>query len=912
MNPVLEPPRSEKPEVAASFEIPADRAETPWQPPVWERWWTGLRVANSGPSPKTYTLSESFGRQVAYWSQARSIYFLLVFCLLVLGFLWQASYYWVSVIDDSYITFRFSENLLEGHGLVFNPGGPRVEGYTNFLWMVLCAGALGLGWDVMYFAKVLGLACTIGTMAVSWSFAKELRGRDDSFNLLPAAFLAFNAHTAHWSLMGMETPGAVFLVFWTYQRFLAEVSDPKRRLLSPLIAAAAAMTRIDSLYFMTPIGVYGLAMVLRGDLRLKRMVMWAAIAATVFGSYFAWKVWYFQDLAPNTYYAKQRLVSDPNRTRGWAHLYEWYLNQNGGEERPQIPASLPEGSPQRKAAEWDQLQWRIAGGPVNALWWVNWWVASALALLAVPRLRNLLLIAAPIAMNVYYLVHVDGDWMPNFRFLQVVTPFWAVAGAVAIGLCQDAADGLSGWARAALRWPVFAFFSLALLGLSVEQLRIGYVYVFHREPNWYPRGNAWRPIDEVRENYSNGFSAPLGPVSDWMLLNTQAGASIFMSDIGQPLWFSQHLNLYDVDGLTDKFLAHAPSVRGDLKSPERHLADVLRERNQADPTPRQLDEAKAEARKRDFNAHLDRNAKYILEQEKPEYLLIFIQHEDGNPAKRGWPYPEISARVYNNPIRERDYELLWQEVKIGGVYNNVFRRKDVPIGITDSEKVARLKRVIELNPRLHYLVPLLLREVVKMQEGIGKDAGRKLFAESLPRVAHNTQIMGEISNIAAGSGDDALAEAVMRQVLERDGDNPDVKRAFSQTLWRLNRREQAVEMLESVLPTLPPTDNSAHYILAFYYESLERPEDAARISRDAAARVPGDMRAWMDLGSIAYRAAYRPGVTDAKSLEHRRTALEGYEGINRLKNGTDAEVLKVIERLKQEIGALEARLAAGS
>jgi hypothetical protein len=33
--------------------------------------------------------------------------------------------------DDSFISFRYARNLVHGHGLVFNPGGERVEGYVG-------------------------------------------------------------------------------------------------------------------------------------------------------------------------------------------------------------------------------------------------------------------------------------------------------------------------------------------------------------------------------------------------------------------------------------------------------------------------------------------------------------------------------------------------------------------------------------------------------------------------------------------------------------------------------------------------------------------------------------------------------------------------------------------------------------
>ena len=51
---------------------------------------------------------------------------------------WLALLAWMTwltwfLTDDAFIAFRYVRNLLEGHGLVFNPG-ERVEGYSNFLW----------------------------------------------------------------------------------------------------------------------------------------------------------------------------------------------------------------------------------------------------------------------------------------------------------------------------------------------------------------------------------------------------------------------------------------------------------------------------------------------------------------------------------------------------------------------------------------------------------------------------------------------------------------------------------------------------------------------------------------------------------------------------------------------------------
>lgn len=38
--------------------------------------------------------------------------------------------------DDAFISFRYVSNFIQGNGLVFN-AGERVEGYTNFLWIII-------------------------------------------------------------------------------------------------------------------------------------------------------------------------------------------------------------------------------------------------------------------------------------------------------------------------------------------------------------------------------------------------------------------------------------------------------------------------------------------------------------------------------------------------------------------------------------------------------------------------------------------------------------------------------------------------------------------------------------------------------------------------------------------------------
>ena len=59
--------------------------------------------------------------------------------------------------DDAFISFRYSRHLVDGLGLVWNPG-EVVEGYTNFLWVLIAAAGLGLGVGPEVLTPILGKA----------------------------------------------------------------------------------------------------------------------------------------------------------------------------------------------------------------------------------------------------------------------------------------------------------------------------------------------------------------------------------------------------------------------------------------------------------------------------------------------------------------------------------------------------------------------------------------------------------------------------------------------------------------------------------------------------------------------------------------------------------------------------------
>ena len=107
---------------------------------------------------------------------------LLILLALVLATV-LASAYGLCTQDDAFISFRYAQNLWEGHGLVFN-SGEKVEGITNLLWTLFFVPAFALNIDPVLFSIILGLL-SLGSLIM----ASIQLGRIFSISSLPIALL---------------------------------------------------------------------------------------------------------------------------------------------------------------------------------------------------------------------------------------------------------------------------------------------------------------------------------------------------------------------------------------------------------------------------------------------------------------------------------------------------------------------------------------------------------------------------------------------------------------------------------------------------------------------------------------------------------------------------------------------------
>lgn len=111
-------------------------------------------------------------------------------------------------VDDSFIFFRYADNLAAGNGFAFNAGEAPGEGFTSWAWLLLLAAARRAGASPLAAARLLGLLSHLLAAGMLYRLAKRLAGEGSAATgaaLAVAAGLLLNYRLVAHSLSGMET-----------------------------------------------------------------------------------------------------------------------------------------------------------------------------------------------------------------------------------------------------------------------------------------------------------------------------------------------------------------------------------------------------------------------------------------------------------------------------------------------------------------------------------------------------------------------------------------------------------------------------------------------------------------------------------------------------------------------------------
>ncbi|MCZ6784827.1 MAG: sulfatase-like hydrolase/transferase, partial [Proteobacteria bacterium] len=218
------------------------------------------------------------------------------------------------VTDDAFITFRYARNLIDGHGLRFNPGDPvPVEGYSNFLWVLLSAVVEALGLAPSFWIPLVSFLCGSVLLFLVFDELQRRRGVPAPLAGLASATLALSPAFALWSTSGLETVPFALLLYLTADRLIFRSSRPDGEGIdvrtTAVLALAVSLIRVEGILWVgVLIGVAALSARVSGRNRDRApLVRIAAIVAAGYAVYFAFRTVYFQDWLPNTVHAKSGL-----------------------------------------------------------------------------------------------------------------------------------------------------------------------------------------------------------------------------------------------------------------------------------------------------------------------------------------------------------------------------------------------------------------------------------------------------------------------------------------------------------------------------------------------------------------------------------------------------------------------------
>lgn len=235
----------------------------------------------------------------------------LPWVLLAISFLvfaLMAARYLPFLSDDALISLRYARRLLEGHGLTWT-AGERVEGYSNLLWLLGCAGLGALRIDLITAARILGFGGVLAAQVALLRVFRPARPGQALPALAGILAIALSAPVEVWAVGGLEQPLVAALLAWTLVgclRWLQPNGGGSDRNLWTAggMLALLAWTRPDGALFAAACGA-GLLAARGVDRRtLLAGVRLVALPAGAVAVQLAFRRLYYGEWIPNSAYAK--------------------------------------------------------------------------------------------------------------------------------------------------------------------------------------------------------------------------------------------------------------------------------------------------------------------------------------------------------------------------------------------------------------------------------------------------------------------------------------------------------------------------------------------------------------------------------------------------------------------------------
>ena len=213
--------------------------------------------------------------------------------------------------EDYWITFRCSQNLATGHGLVYTPG-ERLHSFTSPLGVLLPAAFCWLTGNqsdnlVLWLFRLASLGALAAGMVLFFRTLQSLQLRPASC-WLTLALLGLDAKIVDFSINGMETGLLIFFLALAIHGLI--VTGPRQMLRLGVGWAGLMWTRPDSCVYIAILGA-GALLFLSGKTDGRSRVEWgkllfrvALVCTVLYVGWFVWAWWYYGTPVPHTITAK--------------------------------------------------------------------------------------------------------------------------------------------------------------------------------------------------------------------------------------------------------------------------------------------------------------------------------------------------------------------------------------------------------------------------------------------------------------------------------------------------------------------------------------------------------------------------------------------------------------------------------
>ncbi|MCL7452063.1 MAG: hypothetical protein M8467_03335 [Anaerolineae bacterium] len=316
--------------------------------------------------------------------RALALELLLLLLALVVYSLLACYFWWVN--DDAFISFRYAKNLASGYGLTYNPSATApVEGYSNYLWVLVAALFERLGMDVVLWIPLVSFVTGGGLLLLVWHVCRAWLRFDPWSTLAATLFLAAFPPYAVWATSGLETMPFAFCLFLTFFVLVLSTS-PRSGLWAGLAGLLVVLIRAEGVGWCLVVALCAVFSQARRKPHFwKHLAVFLAIVLVGAAVQEIWRYSYYGDLIPTTFHVKGSL-SGWTLQRGLSYVIVFYLTFVSS--FLSLPGTL----------YLLRQRQRVFGGPIVIAYWA-------------PNL---------------YAVLVGGDFMAMGRFLVPALPFLAL------------------------------------------------------------------------------------------------------------------------------------------------------------------------------------------------------------------------------------------------------------------------------------------------------------------------------------------------------------------------------------------------------------------------------------------------------------------------------------------------------